>query len=132
MRSTLLVTHANNSNQLSIQKDYYLSIQKHCWEEKPDVGDDLSVFLLKLLPEVGTLPDLVTISIIKVKISVFQNIMWSHVGHVIKESFIVSHHPTKFDADKNCVNGDGCVVCHVILQNEVITGSINCMRDSPS
>lgn len=61
------------------------------------------MFLLKLLPEVGTLPDLVTITIVKVKISVFQNTMWSHVGHVIKESFIVSHHPTKIDADGNCV-----------------------------
>ena len=40
---------------------------------KQDVGDDLNVCVLNLLPEVSILPSLVSISLVKVKIKTFQS-----------------------------------------------------------
>ena len=40
--------------------------------DKQEFGDDLSVCVLNLLPEVRTLPSLVTISLVRVEIQIFQ------------------------------------------------------------
>ena len=39
---------------------------------------------MKLLPEVSTLPSLVAISLVKMKIYIFQIVTGTHVGHMIK------------------------------------------------
>ena len=43
-------------------------IQSYQNEPKQEVGDDLSVCMLNLLPKVSTLPRLVTINLVKVEI----------------------------------------------------------------
>ena len=44
--------------------------------------EHLSVCVLKLLPEFSTLPSLVGISVVKVKIHIFKNAMLHHIGHL--------------------------------------------------
>ena len=53
---------------------------------KQNVGDDLNVCVLELLPEVSTLPSLVVISFSKVKIYFFQFVMWPNVDQLIEGS----------------------------------------------
>ena len=48
--------------------------------------EHLSVCMLKLPPEFSTLPSLVGISVVKVKIHIFKNAMLHHIGHMSKGS----------------------------------------------
>ena len=81
------------------------------------MGDDLKVFVVKVLPDVSTLSSLVTISIAN----------WSHDERIMqlqgRKPLTVSHHPIKFGVGKHCDSGDIIdLVCHVILQDHVVTG----------
>ena len=51
-------------------------VQKQCWEEQKEreVDDALRVCMLNLLPVVSTLPNLVDISLVNMKIYIFQTI----------------------------------------------------------
>ena len=54
--------------------------------KRQEVGDELSVFFLNILPKVNTLPSLLVTSLVKVEIFIFQTVTWPHVGHLIKGS----------------------------------------------
>ena len=60
-----------------------------CTEKEQKIGGNLSIYVLKLLPKVSTLPNLVAISIAKVEILVFYIVAWRQIGHLIKESVVI-------------------------------------------
>ena len=51
---------------------------------RKEVGDDLGICALNLLPEVYTLPSLVVINLVKVEIWLFKFVTWHHVTTYIK------------------------------------------------
>ena len=54
---------------------------------KQEVGDDLNVCMLQLLPEASTLPSLVVIILVKAEIEIFQIVARPHFGHIVKASY---------------------------------------------
>ena len=48
-----------------------------------EVGDDLSIYVLNLLPKVNNLPSLLARGLVKEEIQNFEIIMWFHATHVI-------------------------------------------------
>ena len=84
-----------------------------------------------------TLPSLVTISLSLVMFSVCHVIKQDHLkkGQVtyVRELDKVIHNPTKFDDHRHSGIGDVLVlVCHVILQVDVIKKSCDLMDRNPS
>ena len=82
----------------------------------------LSAFAMKLLPEVSTLPSLVAISLVKMKIYIFQIVTGTHVGHMIN----ISQHPARFSDSRHCVCGDIIgLVYHMISLDNLIKASFD-------
>ena len=53
---------------------------------KQEFDDDLSVYLMNILPKVSSLPNLLAINFMKMEIQIVQTVTWPHVGHLIKGS----------------------------------------------
>ena len=60
--------------------------QKPCREWEQEVGDDLSICTMNILPKVSSRPSLLVITLMKMKIQIFQTVTWPHVDHLIKGS----------------------------------------------
>ena len=66
----MLVTHALNRNRKKIQTTFVSPVKNTDKKErkgkrKQEVGDDLRVCVLNILPEVSTMPSLVVINLVK-------------------------------------------------------------------
>ena len=65
-----------------IRKKTCLSLK--IWEQ--EVGDDLSICMMKILRKVSSLSSSLAINLMKIEIQIFQAVTWLHLGHLIKGS----------------------------------------------
>ena len=62
----------------------WINFPDYPYKNKQDVGDELGVCVLNILPKARSLPSLLAINLVKVKIQIFQTVTWPHFGHLIK------------------------------------------------
>ena len=53
---------------------------------RQEVGGDLNICVMNILPKVSSLPSLLAINLMKMEIQIFQTVTWSQVGHLVKGS----------------------------------------------
>ena len=78
-------------------------------EKLQKVGNDLSVCVLNILPKVSSLPDLLSINLVKVEIQIFQTVIWPYIGHLIKGSCLGASY-TKLPP---CLVWYRCIFCRL-------------------
>lgn len=122
-----LALHAGKKNQNSNCKDFCFTREHK--KSKQEVRDDLSSCVLKLLPEVNTLPSLVVICewrYFKSGDADFSNFHENSRWPRNKWScgFIVGRYHNNFGLNSHCVSVYGIMdlICHVISQGHIIKG----------
>ena len=82
----ILFTRTQSSNSTNSGKQILSVRPNSCREGEQELGDDLSVCAMNILPKVSSLPSLLAINLMKMEICIFQTITWPHVVRLIEGS----------------------------------------------